>query len=95
VTITATVQVSDSGGSGPEGFTLVSVTSNQADSGLGKDDVPNDIQGWTTSPNSADTSGQLRAERYRTDRIYTLTYEGKDKAGNKKTCSATVRVPKG
>jgi sialidase-1 len=92
VTITATVTVSDSGGSGDGGFKLLSVTSNQADSGLGKDDVPNDIQGWSIG--SADPSGQLRAERYGKDRIYTLTYQGEDKAGNKKTCSATVTVPK-
>src|SRR5215211_8013132 len=92
VTITATVTVSDSGGSGDGGFKLLSVTSNQADSGLGKDDVPNDIQGWSIG--SADPNGQLRAERYGKDRIYTLTYQGEDKAGNKKTCSATVTVPK-
>jgi hypothetical protein len=55
--------------------------------------VPNDIQGWTTG--TPDTSGQLRAERYRTDRIYTLTYQGIDKAGNTKNCEATVRVRKG
>jgi hypothetical protein len=41
-------------------FTLVSVTSNQADSALGPDDVPNDIQGWIIGD---DTSGQFRAER--------------------------------
>jgi len=93
VTITATVSVADSGSSGPAGFTLVSVTSNQADSALGKDDVPNDIQGWTTGTN--DTSGQLRAERYGAERLYTLTYQGKDLAGNTRECQATVRVPKG
>jgi CSLREA domain-containing protein len=92
VTITASVQVSDENGSGPDRFELVSVESNQADSGLGPGDVPNDIQGWTTGTN--DTSGQLRAERYGFDRIYTLTYEGYDKAGNKTSCSATVTVPK-
>jgi hypothetical protein len=92
VTITATVTVSDSGGSGDGGFKLLSVTSNQPQSGLGKDDVPNDIQGWSIG--SADPNGQLRAERYGKDRIYTLTYQGEDKAGNKKTCSATVTVPK-
>ena len=92
VTITATVKFTDSG-SEPDGFTLVSVTSNQKDSGLAKDDVPNDIQGWTTGTD--DTSGQLRAERYGSDRIYTLIYQGKDKAGNTKNCQATVRVPKG
>jgi hypothetical protein len=93
VTITASVSVADSGGSGAGSFTLVSVTSNQADSGLGTGDVPNDIQGWSTG--TADTSGQLRAERYGGTRTYTLTYQGKDLAGNTKSCQATVTVPKG
>ena len=95
VTITATVQVTDSsGGSGANGFKLVSVASNQADSGLGTGDVPNDIQGWTTGTN--DTSGQLRAERYGDARVYTLTYQGEDVAGNTSSnCLATVTVPKG
>jgi hypothetical protein len=93
VTITASVSVTDSGGSGANGFTLLSVTSNQAHSGLARDDVPNDIQGWTIGTN--DTSGQLRAERYGGTRTYTLTYQGKDLAGNTKSCQATVTVPKG
>jgi probable HAF family extracellular repeat protein len=92
VTITASVSLTD-GGSGVDGFTLVSVTSNQADSGLARDDVPNDIQGWKDTPD--DTSGQLRAERYGGTRTYTLTYRGSDVAGNTKDCSATVTVPKG
>jgi hypothetical protein len=92
VAITANVDVTDED-SGPAGFTLLSVTSNQAESGLDTGDVPNDIQGWTTG--TADTSGLLRAERYGKDRIYTLTYEGKDVAGNASTCEAKVTVPKG
>ena len=45
---------------------------------------------------SADTSGKLRAERYGADRVYTLTYSGKDAAGNTSSpCTTTVRVPKG
>jgi hypothetical protein len=91
VGITTTVQVTDSG-SGPNGFKLVSVKSSQPDSGLGPDDVAGDMPNWTTG--TADTSGQLRAERYGKDRVYTLNYEGYDKAGNKATCSATVTVPK-
>jgi hypothetical protein len=91
VGITTTVQVADSG-SGDGSFKLVSVTSNQKDSGLARDDVPNDIQGWMLG--TPDTGGQLRAERYGKDRVYTLNYEGYDKAGNKATCSATVTVPK-
>jgi VCBS repeat-containing protein len=49
VNITASVTVNDKpGGSGQNGFKLISVTRSQADSGLGPGDVPNDIQGWTT-----------------------------------------------
>jgi hypothetical protein len=92
--ITTSVTVTDeAGGSGAAGFTLVSVTSSQADSGLAADDVPNDIQGWTTG--TADTSGLLRQERYGTDRVYTLTYQGSDKAGNTASCQTTVTVTKG
>jgi hypothetical protein len=39
-------------------------------------------------------AGRARAERYGTDRVYTLTYQGKDKAGNTKICEAKVTVPK-
>ena len=94
VNIAASVNVTDNfGGSGADGFELVSVTSNQADSGLGRDDVPNDIQGWALG--TADLSGQLRTERYGADRTYTLTYRGKDLVGNVQNCQATVRVSKG
>jgi hypothetical protein len=37
----------------------------------------------------------LRAERYGDPRVYTLTYEGEDVAGNATECDATVTVPKG
>ena len=72
---------------------LVSVTSSQPDSGLGPDDVPGDIQGWEIG--KADTSGQLRAERYVGSREYTLTYLAYDLAGNTAECKPTVTVPKG
>ena len=55
--------------------------------------MANDIQGWAIG--TPDLTGQLRAERYGTERIYTFTYRGYDVAGNTKDCSATVRVPKG
>jgi hypothetical protein len=94
VTVTASVTVKD-GGSGDGGFELVSVKSSQDDIGLGPDDLAGDIKGWITG--TADTSGQLRAERYGGARTYTLTYRGFDLAGNpsKVDCSATVTVPKG
>jgi fibronectin-binding autotransporter adhesin len=73
-------------------FLLRSVTSSEADSRLGRDDVASDIQGWTVG--SADLTGLLRNERYsKTGRIYTITYEAKDVAGNSATCSAKVTVP--
>lgn len=89
--ITTAVAVTNTG-SGSAGFTLLSVASNQADSGAGPGDVPNDIQGWTIG--TADTSGLLRIERYGTDRVYTLTYQGSDVAGNTATCLTTVTVKK-
>jgi hypothetical protein len=90
VPISVDVSVSDAE-SGPAGFTLVSVTSSQADSGLGTGDVPNDIQAWDVA--TADTSGRLRAERFSRARTYTLTYEGRDVEGNTAICEATVSVP--
>jgi uncharacterized delta-60 repeat protein len=90
VTVTVSVSVTDAE-SGPDGFELVSATSSQADSGLAKNDVPNDIQGWTTG--TPDTSGLLRAERFGSTRTYTLTYRGYDLEGNSALCNATVTVP--
>ena len=68
--------------SGPNGFSLVSVTSNGQVSG--------NIAGWT--PGTASTSGQVLATRTSTGAVqtYTLTYQGVDKAGNTTTCSTTV-----
>jgi hypothetical protein len=71
--------------------TLLSVTSSQADSGLDPDDEPGDIQGWVTGTD--DESGLLRAERFKRQRIYTLTYQASDPAGNTATCQTTVTVP--
>jgi hypothetical protein len=86
VDINVSVAVSDPL-SGNAGFTLVSVTSNEPDSGAG------DIQGWTIG--TPDLSGQLRAQRSDSGngRIYSLTYRGTDQAGNAATCQATVTVP--
>jgi hypothetical protein len=92
VNIQAAVSVADAH-SGPAGFTLVSVTSNEPDAGLDKDDVPNDIQGWTLD--APDITGQLRAERSATGtgRIYTLIYLGKDVAGNAALCRTIIFAP--
>jgi hypothetical protein len=90
--VTTTVNVADAG-SGPAGFELVSVTSNEADNGLGDGNTTNDIQDWTVG--TSDTAGLFRAERsgLGTGRVYTLTYVGKDVAGNTAQCSTTVTVP--
>jgi hypothetical protein len=85
------VNVSASDDSGLVSVILVSVTSRQPDSGLGGGDMPNDIQGWSTGTD--DRTGLLRAERYRTTRVYTLTYQATDLSGNTATCLATVSVP--
>ena len=86
-TITVAVGVADET-SGGDGFTLLSVTSNEADlAPMG------DIVGWETG--TADTTGQLRAERggRGKGRVYTLAYQGRDAAGNTAGCTTTVTVP--
>lgn len=71
--------------SGPAGFKLTSILSNEPGAGQ--------VEGFT--PGTASTSGLLKAERLGagTGRVYTLTYEGSDKAGNTATCTTTVTVP--
>src|SRR5262249_59407087 len=84
--INVSVNVSDEL-SGPAGFNLVSVTSNEPDSGL------RDIQGFVVGTPS--TSGQLRAQRLGSGsgRTYTFVYSGADRAGNATSCTTTVAVP--
>jgi hypothetical protein len=80
--------------SGPAGFTLGSVASNEPDDGLGDGDTANDIQGHALG--TADTSVMLRAERdgRGIGRVYTLYYTARDLAGNSSApCGATVSVP--
>jgi hypothetical protein len=90
--VSVTVQLTDDQ-SGPGTFTLVSVTSNEPDSGLGAGDLADDIQGFQVG--TADTDGLLRAESFtvKGGRTYTLTYQGTDAVGNTATCQATVTVP--
>jgi hypothetical protein len=92
VPVTASVTVTNSL-SGPAGFTLTSATSNEPDQGLGQGVRPNDIQGFILGQPS--TALLLRAERSGrgNGRVYTLTYTGRDVAGNSAVCSATVTVP--
>jgi hypothetical protein len=86
VPINVSVTVSDSL-SGPAGFMLNSVTSNEPDSRRG------DIQGFVIG--TASTNGQLRSERLGSGngRTYTLVYTGVDRAGNSATCNTGVSVP--
>lgn len=77
--------------------TLVSVTSNEPDDGLGDGDQPNDIviKGESGAHNGGTWWFDLRAERSGTgqDRVYTITFEVTDDCGNTTVATATVTVP--
>jgi hypothetical protein len=69
---------------------IPTVTSNEPDNGLGDGDMPNDIV------INKDGTISLRAERSGkgSSRVYTITYQATDAAGNKsKMVAATVMVP--
>jgi hypothetical protein len=93
VPISVDVQVDGAASAG--GFTLASVTSNEPDDapGGGDGNTTGDIQAFDLG--TTDTAGFLRAEREGSGsgRVYTLTYVGHDRAGNERTCTATVSVP--
>jgi hypothetical protein len=95
VPITVATKVTD-GRSGPAGFELTAVTSNEPDDAPGNGDgaTTGDIRDFDLG--TADVAGQLRAERADAGRgrTYTLTYVGRDAAGNTRTCTTTVTVPK-
>jgi hypothetical protein len=88
VTIEATVTATDNFDTDPT-VTLVSVTSNEPDNGLGDGDTPDDIVIVD------DFTFKLRAERAggEEDRIYTITYQVTDACGNSTIVSAYVTVP--
>ena len=88
VNVTATVVVSDNFDPNPT-VTLVSITSNEPDNGLGDGDTANDIVILDNF------HFKLRAERsgIGTGRIYTITYMVTDACGNSTTVSVTVTVP--
>lgn len=100
VPISVTIHASD-GGSGIAGVSLVSVTSSEPDNGLSGGATPNDIQGWATGPvtlnadGTATIGGQVRAERSGAGpgRVYTITFQVTDKAGNSATGTTTASVP--
>lgn len=78
VGVSVNVSLTDSG-SGADGFILVSATASGD---------PSDLQGFVVG--TASTSGQVRANK---DEVYTLTYRGKDKAGNTTMTVVTITVP--
>jgi hypothetical protein len=88
VTVNAEFDVSDDIDPNPT-VTIVSVTSNEPDDGLGDGDTPNDI---IIDP---DGTIDLRAERSGTGegRIYTITYQATDACGNSTVATATMTVP--
>jgi len=89
VPVNVHVAVADAG-SGPAGFQLRAVASDQPD-GPGRPHA-GDEQGWTVG--APDTAGLLRAERDgAAARTYTLRYRGFDRAGNATDCSTTVAAP--
>lgn len=73
--------------------TLLAVESNEADNGLGDGDTANDIQGAEIGTDDREVA--LRAERSGkgSGRVYRLTYQARDAAGNVSTASVTVTVP--
>lgn len=88
VTVVATVQAGDNWDPNPT-VSLVSVTSNEPDNGLGDGDMPHDIvivDAYTF---------KLRAERSGAGqgRVYTITYRATDACGNSTLASAIVTVP--
>jgi len=68
---------------------MISATSSEPDNGLGDCDTANDIV------INASGTISLRAERSGTGpgRVYSITYQATDIAGNSTTASATVTVP--
>lgn len=80
--------------SGIQSIVLKSITSNEPDDGLGDGDTSQDIQ--NADFDTPDYVFDLRAERSGNGggRVYTITYVATDYAGNVKTVTLTVTVPK-
>jgi probable HAF family extracellular repeat protein len=86
VPVQVNVSVTDANGSGPTGFTLTDITSSEGS-------IADEQQGFVVG--TASTTGSLQAKREGkgSGRVYTLTYQGSDVAGNTATCTTTVTVP--
>jgi hypothetical protein len=89
VEVTAIVTVTDNMDPDPT-LTLVSITSNQPDNGIGDGNTIDDIVVIN------DYTFNLRAEYSGKDgdRIYTVNYQATDDAGNTTDVQATVTVPR-
>ena len=89
--IYATVTVADT--CGDVTVTLVSVTSNEPDNGLGDGDTVNDIQGVDSG--TEDFMFMLRAERQGPfpGRYYSVIYSAVDGSGNSADAAGQVHVP--
>ncbi len=87
--VTVSVSATDACDANPVS-TIISVTSNEADSGTGNGDRPNDIQ------ITGALTVNLRAESSKlgTGRIYTITVRCQDASGNASTATTTVLVRK-
>jgi|GEM_PF-6513004 len=89
--ITADVTVEDDCDENPT-FALVSITSNEQNNGQGDGNTKKDIEGADFG--TPDVEFELRAERSGggDGRIYTITYEARDVAGNSTTADFYIRV---
>jgi Tol biopolymer transport system component len=92
VAVAASIQVSDDSDPSPT-VTLVSIVSDEADSGGGNGGQPNDVQ--DAAVGTDDRAFSLRAERDGNGdgRVYTITYRATDAAGNQTLATATVTTP--
>jgi endo-1,4-beta-xylanase len=93
VPVTIDARASDNDGAP----TLVAtVTSNEADNGLGDGDTAGDIQGMVVDQTTGLVTMQLRAERSgrSAGRVYTVTVTATDRSGNISITSLTVLVPR-
>jgi predicted extracellular nuclease len=88
VTVEATVSVKDKADPNAS-WSLVSVTSNEPDNGIGDGNTTNDILVIN------DTTFQLRAERSGSGngRVYSFAYQATDACGNTATANTAVYVP--
>ena len=83
VSVRTTVEAADEV-SGPASFVLMSVADSEGREADG-------IRGFVLG--QPDTEGWMRARRFRSARVYTLTYTSMDEVGNIGGCDAVVAVP--